>query len=540
VASLLEAHGQAGDEGYFEALYQTYKSEVQRLASYLLRNTGDAEDASQTVFLNVLRALRQGVRPTDPRAWLLAITRNVCFSRHRAVACRPDEVELDPETVGDSGDGSGPSADDIVGALTRLLPNQRTALILRDFRGVPRAEISELLALSPTGVEALLTRARASFREELEADAQPLDCAETKALVEQQLEGLITVAERHSLRAHLRHCSPCSTLARAVRSSRGKLVGLLVWPADLISRIASAFSQAPAAVHVAGAVSSAAVVAGVAIPVAIHYTPGTAHVQRHSAPKPAAIAHPTSSSVTQLLATSPLRSQASLRTALAQEPAAHARAHARARSKMHARIKVHARIKMPAHAHAVRKAPVTAAAAPTSNATSAQPSTEAAPVLISSRQGWKPPENGGHVRAHAGTVPDSMSPAATPPPPKPKPGALDSPGAGSAGSSSTPAAVPAANGQATNADPGTSGKGNNNKANSGKGSSNKDSSNTTSQASNSGASTDATGSKANSSKGSSNKANSSNQASGNSNDKQGNGTTNGGNGSNGKGHGQQK
>src|SRR5207253_8966068 len=84
VASLLEAHGHAGDEGAFDLLYRTYRSEVQRLASYLLKNRADAEDASQTVFLNVLRALRQGVQPADPRAWLLAITRNVCFSRHRA------------------------------------------------------------------------------------------------------------------------------------------------------------------------------------------------------------------------------------------------------------------------------------------------------------------------------------------------------------------------------------------------------------------------------------------------------------------------
>ena len=70
---------------------------MQRLASYLLRNTADAEDASQTVFVNVLRALRQGSRPAEPRAWLMAITRNVCFSRRRAAAARPDEVELDPE-----------------------------------------------------------------------------------------------------------------------------------------------------------------------------------------------------------------------------------------------------------------------------------------------------------------------------------------------------------------------------------------------------------------------------------------------------------
>ena len=197
MASFVETRGHAGDEGDFEALYETYKSDVQRLASYLLKNASDAEDAAQTVFLNVLRALRQGVTPSDPRAWLLAITRNVCFSRHRAAAARPSFVELDFEPSEDPSGEETPSADEIVGALARMLPNQRTALILRDFRGVSRSEIGHLMALSPAAVEALLTRARAVFREELEAGEQPFVCAETRALVEKQLDGEITVADRH-------------------------------------------------------------------------------------------------------------------------------------------------------------------------------------------------------------------------------------------------------------------------------------------------------------------------------------------------------
>jgi RNA polymerase sigma-70 factor, ECF subfamily len=489
VASFVEGHGQAGDEGNFEVLYRTYKTEVQRLASYLLRNAGEAEDASQTVFLNVLRALRQGVRPTDPRAWLLAITRNVCFSRRRAVACRPDEVELDPETVGDSGDGGGPSADDIVGALARLLPNQRTALILRDFRGVPRAEISELLAVSPTGVEALLSRARASFREELEADAQPFACAETRALVEQQLEGVITVAERHSLRAHLRHCSPCSTLARAVRSSSGKLASLILWPAELISRLASALSQAPTAVHVAAAISSAAVVAGVAIPVAILHDPASAHVEGRAAPGLSVIVHPMSSSLTQLRSTVRLGSRTPIRTALAHKPSAH----------------THVRARAPARSHPLRTAaPTAAAAAAPPTGTSDR---TAAPVAVSSHPAFPQASTVSHPFA---TPPRSISPAARPTTkPKPKParrapkrrgngrhgplppdkmpastppagtlppptdGATDGAGPGfSSGSPSTSAAVPAA--QNANAGAGSSGDNtsssdNNSSNNSGKG-----------------------------------------------------------------------
>jgi RNA polymerase sigma factor (sigma-70 family) len=291
VASFVETHGHAGDEGNFEALYTTYKSDVQRLASYLLKNATDAEDAAQTVFLNVLRALRQGVTPSDPRAWLLAITRNVCFSRHRAAASRPVHVELDFEEPSGPTSDETPSADEIVGALARLLPNQRTALILRDFRGVARAEICDLMALTPVAVEALLTRARTAFREELEAGDQPFECAETRALVEQQLDGLITVGDRHSLRSHLRHCASCSTLARAVRSSRGKAAAILFWPVDLISRLVAAFTQAPAVVHAAAAVTSTAAVATIAIPAAVSNSPQQlAHVEGRTAPGPVAAA----------------------------------------------------------------------------------------------------------------------------------------------------------------------------------------------------------------------------------------------------------
>jgi RNA polymerase sigma-70 factor (ECF subfamily) len=273
VASLVDSYGHDGDENGFDVLYRTHGREVQRLAARLLRNAADAEDASQTVFLNVLRALRQGVRPAEPRAWLLSITRNVCFSRHRATAARPEEVELDPEVMAEADPGDAPRTDDIVGALARMLPNQRTALILRDFRGVPRDEIAELLTLSPVGVETLLSRARTSFREELEAGDSPFDCAETRALVEQQLAGLISVGERHTLRTHLRHCGPCATLARTIRSSAGKLASLF-WPSELFSRLVAALSQAPAA-HVVGAVASSALVATVAVPLALHGVPAT-------------------------------------------------------------------------------------------------------------------------------------------------------------------------------------------------------------------------------------------------------------------------
>jgi RNA polymerase sigma factor (sigma-70 family) len=418
VASFADTSGHAGDERNFEALYETYKSDVQRLASYLLRNATDAEDAAQTVFLNVLRALRQGVTPSDPRAWLLAITRNVCFSRRRALSARPMQVELDQEYASSEPDGEEtPSADEIVGALARLLPNQRTALILRDFRGVSRPEIAQLMSVSPVALEALLTRARAAFREELEAGDEPFACAETRELVERQLDGLITVADRHSLRTHLRHCASCSTLARAVRSSRGKVASLLLWPAGLIARLAASFSQAPTAVHVAAAITSTAAVATVAIPVALSPNSASQHVEGRTPPGPvvAAVHH------------SPAVTPAPSRVQVVSKPAAVKPVARRPVTKAHPQAPVHeihhAAATKPTHASApVKTSPAPVTAQPPATATGGirtpvQQAAASTPTLAA-------PQRPAITAPSTSTAPRSTSPVVRPsakPQAKPKP-----------------------------------------------------------------------------------------------------------------------
>jgi RNA polymerase sigma factor (sigma-70 family) len=422
VASFVETQGHAGDEGHFEALYTTYRSEVQRLASYLLRNAADAEDASQTVFVNVLRALRQGVRPAEPRAWLLAITRNVCFSRGRAAAARPDEVELDPDRLPEPDADDTPGVDEIVGALARMLPNQRTALILRDFRGAPHSEICELMALSSAGAETLLTRARVSFREEIEAGEQPFDCAETKALVEEQLAGVISASGRHSLRTHLRHCASCSTLARSLRSSAGKVAGFLLLPFELVSRLASALSQASTAVHVATAIGSTAAIATVAIPVAVTHSPAADHHLEGRAPSathlPRAKAAASASTRAVHTTVMGLPRQAAPAAAGPSAPG-HVRAHPRTHVVAHTRTasaKGHL-----AKATSVRNADGTASPAATPAGTTEQVRTT--PPIANAPQPISPPA--------AVAAPDPSKPKAAPPhtsPPvrisvKPKPSA---------------------------------------------------------------------------------------------------------------------
>jgi RNA polymerase sigma-70 factor (ECF subfamily) len=156
-------------EGAFERLYRSHRADVYRFVLRDVRNPDEAEDVTQTAFLNALRAFQHGDRPEKPRAWLLTIAQNVSRKRFRTRSSRPQEVELDPE-VFVAPEREGPSAGEIREALMRLRPNHRAAIVLREIGGLSYAEIAETLSLSVSAVETLLFRARRALREELTAE----------------------------------------------------------------------------------------------------------------------------------------------------------------------------------------------------------------------------------------------------------------------------------------------------------------------------------------------------------------------------------
>ena len=70
-------------------LYRRHRAEVYRYAYAVLGNHADAEDVTQTTFLNAYRALEQGVRPRKPANWLLTIASNAIKERFRREQARP-------------------------------------------------------------------------------------------------------------------------------------------------------------------------------------------------------------------------------------------------------------------------------------------------------------------------------------------------------------------------------------------------------------------------------------------------------------------
>jgi RNA polymerase sigma-70 factor (ECF subfamily) len=246
----------------FERMYRRHVGDVYRYALAVMRNPADAEDVTQTTFLNAYRAyVERGNRPEKPQNWLIAIAHNVCRQRFRQSARRPSEISFEDDIADTVVDDDAPSGEDITRALSHLAFNQRAALVMRELEGRSYAEISEILGLSTSAVETLIFRARRALREQLEGS---LTCGEAEFAISRQLDGRLPRAERGQLRAHLRECSDCASFARRQRAQRGALKSLALVPVP--TSLTSLFGGGGAAVGTGVALKvAAAVTAGLVI-----------------------------------------------------------------------------------------------------------------------------------------------------------------------------------------------------------------------------------------------------------------------------------
>src|SRR5207253_3523523 len=241
----------------FERMYKRHVGDVYRYALAVMRNPADAEDVTQTTFLNAYRAfVEKGNRPEKPQNWLIAIAHNVCRQRFRQSARRPSEVSFEDDIADTIGDDDAPTGDDIRRALSHLAFNQRAALVMRELEGRSYAEIAEILSISVSAVETLIFRARRALREQLEGS---LTCRQAELALSKQLDGRLPRAEKGALRAHLRSCNECASFARSQRAQRSALRSLATVP--LPSSLASLFGGGGAAVGSALATKAAAVTA---------------------------------------------------------------------------------------------------------------------------------------------------------------------------------------------------------------------------------------------------------------------------------------
>lgn len=146
-------------------IYDKYKNIVYRTAFVYCRNTADAEDITQDVFLRRFRHIDFNSEEYE-QAWLIRVTVNCCKDllksfRYRFCNVPLDDVDLTYETEEESR---------VFSAVMDLKPTYRGVIHLYYYMGYSVREIGAITNKSESAVQTQLYRARSQLKEVLGED----------------------------------------------------------------------------------------------------------------------------------------------------------------------------------------------------------------------------------------------------------------------------------------------------------------------------------------------------------------------------------
>jgi RNA polymerase sigma-70 factor (ECF subfamily) len=157
-------HAIEGDEAAFAHIVADHHADMVRVAYGIC---GDALDAVQAAWLVAMRKLRTVREPEHLRSWLVAVAANEArhLARHRGEVVEialdvPDRRDVDPQAE--------ISRVDLVNALGRLKPDERSLIALRYGAELDSGEIAARLGISASGVRSRLFRIIGRLRKDLD------------------------------------------------------------------------------------------------------------------------------------------------------------------------------------------------------------------------------------------------------------------------------------------------------------------------------------------------------------------------------------
>jgi RNA polymerase sigma-70 factor (ECF subfamily) len=162
--------------GASDALLALYDQTLPQVYGYLLSRCQArpvAEDLTTETYLAAVDALRRPHPPTVGLPWLIGAARHKLADHWRRQAREQRGLQALGSTLVPDPGPERLDAIDAQAALTRIAPQYRCALVLRYVDDLPVAQVAELLGRSVDATEAVLSRAKAAFR-----DAYPNDPAE--------------------------------------------------------------------------------------------------------------------------------------------------------------------------------------------------------------------------------------------------------------------------------------------------------------------------------------------------------------------------
>ncbi len=168
---------QAGDVNPAAEIFERYSRRIYNFAYRFLRNAEAAEDATQEVFVKMIRNARQFQGDAKLSTWLFSITANHCRDHLRKADNKPKESDDVLNVIPDS----GASAEDelaaredeqrVQAALAELTPEQREAILLSRYQGLSYAEIAQIAGCSEGAVKTRVFRAMETLKKVLAGEA---------------------------------------------------------------------------------------------------------------------------------------------------------------------------------------------------------------------------------------------------------------------------------------------------------------------------------------------------------------------------------
>jgi RNA polymerase sigma-70 factor (ECF subfamily) len=170
----------AGEPQPFERILRAYHEPIYRYLARFVGDDGDIDDLEQEVFLRVARSLGQFEGRSSFSAWVFRIAKHVGLDLLRRRA--PGQVSLDAAAGLRIGGAEGvegfEEADLLRWCITRLSPDLRSALVLRDVLGFHYQEIAEITDAPLSTVKWRIYEARervqALYRETSGSDIRPV------------------------------------------------------------------------------------------------------------------------------------------------------------------------------------------------------------------------------------------------------------------------------------------------------------------------------------------------------------------------------
>ena len=144
-----------------ERLAETYADAILCLSYTYLKNTQDAQDVCQNVFVKLLTEPRSFESPAHERAYVLRMASNAC----KDILKSPWRQRTRP--LEDGFQIPAPEAEDgsVLSAVNTLPPHYRAVIHLYYYEGYQAAEIGEILGMPTATVHTRLARGRAKLKE---------------------------------------------------------------------------------------------------------------------------------------------------------------------------------------------------------------------------------------------------------------------------------------------------------------------------------------------------------------------------------------